>query len=140
MHSLLYQPPVRFTCGFCSVFMSSQHSIHSITIFIAHLKAPTRGSWYHEYYYGIMGGAWFGIDIYIFGLCWAMNLHHFSSTAPYVASPLYSVFPSWGNSWLQEWEPCQPIKLQKGLNYALWLAHMIETVAMSTGRIWKSVV
>ena len=41
----------------------------------------------------------------------------------------YSVFPSSCNIRLQEWEPCHPIKLQKDLNSALWLAHTVVTVA-----------
>jgi len=63
----LYQPPVRSTCGFCSVFMSSQHSIHDITIFIAHLRA--RGSLYHEYCYGR-------------GLVWGRYIHIWPSLVP----------------------------------------------------------
>ena len=40
-----------------------------------------------------------------------------------------SVFPSSCNIWLQEQKLCHPIKLQKDLNSALWLAHMVDTVA-----------
>ena len=41
----------------------------------------------------------------------------------------YSVFPSWCNIRLQEREPCHPIRLQKDLNSALWLAHTVDAIA-----------
>jgi len=41
----------------------------------------------------------------------------------------YSVFPSSCNIRLQGREPCHPIKLQKVLNSALWLAHTVDAVA-----------
>jgi len=40
-----------------------------------------------------------------------------------------TAFPSSCNIQLQEWEQCHPIKLQKDLNSALWLAHTVDTVA-----------
>jgi len=43
--------------------------------------------------------------------------------------PSYSAFPSSCNIRLQEREPCHPIKLQKDLNSALWLAHTVDAVA-----------
>jgi len=47
----------------------------------------------------------------------------------FVAWSTYSAFPSSCNIRLQEREPCHPIKLQKDLNSALWLAHTVDAVA-----------
>jgi len=49
-------------------------------------------------------------------------------------------FPSSGNILLQEREPCHPIKLQKDLNSAHWLAHTVDAVATRSCKYLENVV
>ena len=51
-----------------------------------------------------------------------------------------SVFPSSCNIRLQERELCHPIKLQKDLNSAIWLAHKVAAVATEVASTWKNIV
>ena len=70
----------------------------------------------------------------------APEFHYYKQFIDHEFKCKCSTFPSSCNIRLQEREPCHPIKLQKDLNSALWLAHTVELLQPEVARTWKSAV